>query len=334
MSAGLVRPIVGFAALAAAIVVAPLLVSDFRAQQLAYVGIYVVALLGLNILTGYTGQISLGHGAFMAIGGYTTAILMQDAGIRDVATIPLAGLVAGLAGFLFGLPALRLTGLYLSLATFSIALAVPAIVKKWESLTGGTSGILLFGKDELTASLQPVSILGLELNFNNWLYALSWTIAFVLYVAAWLALRGRTGRSFRAVRDSEIAAVMSGISLARTKTLAFALSSFYAGVAGALFAIASTSVGPTTYPVTLSIFLVVGVVVSGLGSLGGVIAGGVLIQFLPIWAQEISKSPGAPGVVYGVVVMLVVLLLPGGVSGLVARLAGLARRLTESAGNP
>jgi branched-chain amino acid transport system permease protein len=316
---GIARPLGGFAALAVAIVVAPFVLTDFQSQQAAYVAVYLIALLGLNVLTGYTGQISLGHGAFMAIGGYTTAILMADVGIRDVWTIPLAGMVAGLAGFLFGLPALRLTGLYLSLATFSVALALPAILKKWESLTGGTSGILLFSEDELTAALRPISILGVDLNFNNWLYALCWAVAFVLYVVAWLALRGRTGRSFRAVRDSEIAAVMSGVSLAHTKTLAFAVGSFYAGVAGSLFAIANTGVGPTNYPVSLSIFLVVGVVVSGLGSLTGVIAGAVLIQFLPIWAQDVSKSPGVPGVVYGVVVILVVFLLPRGVSGLLQR---------------
>ncbi|MCC6223980.1 MAG: branched-chain amino acid ABC transporter permease [Thermoleophilia bacterium] len=324
------RPLAAFAALAIAIALAPLALSDFQAQQAAYVAVYLIALLGLNVLTGYTGQISLGHGAFMAVGGYTTAILMTDAGLRDVWTIPLAGLLTGAAGFLFGLPALRLTGLYLALATFSVALAVPAILKKWESLTGGSSGILLFSEDTLTAALRPISILGLELDFNNWLYALCWTVAFVLYVAAWLGLRGRTGRAFRAIRDSEVAAVMAGISPARAKTLAFAVSSFYAGAAGSLFAIANAGVGPTNYPVTLSIVLVVGVVVSGLGSLTGAIAGAVLIQFLPIWAQDVSRSPGLPGVVYGLVVIAAVFLLPGGVSGLLELLERLVRGARNS----
>jgi branched-chain amino acid transport system permease protein len=309
----------GFAALAVAVLVLPAFVSDFRAQQLAYVGIYTIALIGLNVLTGYTGQISLGHGAFMAIGGYTTAILIADHGVKDLWTIPLAALVAGIAGFLFGLPALRLSGLYLALATFAIAVATPAVIKKFEDFTGGGSGINLFGLPELTGSITPVDVLGQELNFNNWLYYLSWTLAFVLYVLAWLILRGRTGRALRAVRDSETAALSSGVDLARYKTLAFGISAAYAGVAGSLFAIATTYVNPDTFPIALSIFLLVGVVVGGLGSLLGVVAGAVFIQFLPTWSQELSKSPGAPAVVYGVILILVMFLLPTGVAGLLRR---------------
>jgi branched-chain amino acid transport system permease protein len=308
-----------FVALAVIVLALPAFVNDFRAQQFSYVGIYLVALLGLNILTGYTGQISLGHGAFMAVGGYTTAILMTDHGVKDIVTIPLAIVVAGGAGILFGLPAARLSGLYLALATFAVAVATPAVIKKFEGFTGGGSGVNLFGTPELTASLTPVKILGLELNFNNWLYYLAWTIALIGYVIAWLILRGRTGRAFRAVRDSETAAVSSGINLTRTKVLAFGISAAYAGAAGALFAIATTFVNPDTFPVALSIFLLVGVVVSGLGSLTGLIVGAIFIQFMPLWAQSISKSPGAPAVVYGVVLILLILALPGGASGLVSR---------------
>ena len=181
----------------------PAFLSGFREQQAAYVGIYTIALLGLNVLTGYTGQISLGHGAFMAVGGYTTAILMTDHGVRDLWTIPLAAVVAGGAGFLFGIPALRLSGLYLALATFAIAVATPAAIKKFEHFTGGGSGKNLFGKPELTGSLGPVHVLGHPLSFYNWLYYLVWTIALVGYVVVWLFLRGRIGRALRAVRDSE-----------------------------------------------------------------------------------------------------------------------------------
>lgn len=326
MSRATLRALAVFAALALVVVALPAFVNDFRAQQFAYVGVYLVALTGLNILTGYTGQISLGHGAFMAIGGYTTSILMIDHGVKDIATIPLAIVVAGVAGVLFGLPAARLSGLYLALATFAIAVATPAVIKKFEGFTGGGTGVNLFGTPELTASLTPVEIIGFELNFNNWLYYLSWTIALVGYVLAWLILRGRTGRAFRAVRDSETAAVSSGISLTRTKVLAFGISAAYAGAAGALFAIATTFVNPDTFPVTLSIFLLVGIVVSGLGSLQGLVAGAIFIQFMPLWAQNVSKSPGAPAVVYGVVLILLILVLPGGASGLIARLQNLARR--------
>jgi branched-chain amino acid transport system permease protein len=334
-----IAPIAGFVALTAVVLVLPAFVTDFRAQQFAYVGIYTIALIGLNVLTGYTGQISLGHGAFMAIGGYTTALLMAGnaqfgqsgllgigGGMKDIWTIPIAGVVAGVAGFLFGLPALRLSGLYLALATFAIAVATPAVIKNFEEFTGGGSGINLFGLPALTASISPAHVAGFELNFNNYLYYLAWAAALGLYVVAWLLLRGRTGRAFRAVRDSETAAVSSGVSLARYKTLAFGVSAAYAGVAGSLFAIATTFVNPDTFPIALSIFLLVGVVVGGLGSLLGPIVGAVFIQFMPLWAQQVSKSPGAPAVVYGVVVILLMFVLPTGASGLLRRAGVLASR--------
>ncbi len=324
-------PVALFAALVAVVAVLPAFLTDFRAQQFAYVGIYLIALIGLNVLTGYTGQMSLGHGAFMAVGGYTTAILMTDHGVRDLWTIPIAAVVAGIAGFLFGIPALRLTGLYLALATFAIAVSTPAVLKKFEGFTGGGSGKNLFGLKELTGGIGGVHILGWKLNFNNWLYYLCWTVALVSYVVAWLLLRGQTGRAFRAVRDSETAALSSGVSLARYKTLAFGVSAAYAGVAGSLFAIATTYVNPDTFPVQLSIFLLVGVVVGGLGSLTGLIAGAVFIEFLPLWAQDVSKSPGAPGVIYGVILIAVVFLLPTGAAGLLRRVATLVRGRVGSA---
>jgi branched-chain amino acid transport system permease protein len=326
MSRSTLRTLIAFVVVSAIVFTLPAFVTDFRAQQFSYVGIYLVALIGLNILTGYTGQISLGHGAFMAIGGYTTAILMTDHGVKDIATIPIAIVVTGVAGFLFGLPAARLSGLYLALATFAIAVAMPSVIKRFEGFTGGGSGVNLFGTPELTASLTPVRIAGFELNFNNWLYYLAWSIAMLGYVIGWLILRGRTGRAFRAVRDSETAAVSSGVSLARTKALAFGISAAYAGAAGALFAIATTYVNPDTFPVALSIFLLVGVVIAGLGSLQGLIIGAIFIQFMPLWAQNISKSPGAPAVIYGVFLILVVLALPGGAAGLIGRLVQLTRR--------
>ncbi|MSO58477.1 MAG: branched-chain amino acid ABC transporter permease [Thermoleophilia bacterium] len=319
MRGSLLRPLAAFVVLTTVVGLLPVFISAFRAQQLAYVAIYLCALLGLNVLTGYAGQISLGHGAFMAVGGYTTAILMADHGVKDIVTIPLAALVAGAAGFLFGVPALRLSGLYLALATFAVAVATPAVIKKFEGFTGGGSGINLFGIPELTAGIEPVTVLGRALVFNDWLYYLCWTVALILYVGGWLLLRGRTGRAFRAVRDSETAAQSSGVSLRRTKTLGFAVSAAYAGTAGSLFAIATTFVNPDTFPISLSIFLLVGVVVGGLGSLTGLVAGAVFIQFLPLWAQEVSKSPGAPGVVYGVILIATMALLPGGVAGLLTR---------------
>ena len=144
-----------------------------------------------------------------------------------------------------------------------------------------------------------MTILGHDFDFNNWLYLLCWSVALVLYVLAWLLLRGRTGRAFRAVRDSETAAQSFGVSLRSTKTLAFAVSAAYAGVAGSLFAIATTYVNPDTFPVAMSITLLVGVVFSGLGSLKGPVVGAAFVFFLPLWAQDVTKTPGAPGAVCG-----------------------------------
>jgi branched-chain amino acid transport system permease protein len=298
----------------------PSYVSDFRASELASVGIFFIAILGLNVLTGYTGQISLGHGAFMAVGGYTTAILISDHGVKDVYTIPLAGLVAGLAGFLFGLPALRLSGPYLALATFAVAVATPTVIRRFEDLTGGSSGILLFEEPGLTgALLNVVHVPGRTLTFNDWLYYLTWMIALVLFVAAWAIHHSRIGRALRAIRDSEVAAASSGVNLAAYKTLAFAISAFYAGVAGALLAISATAVQPGSFPVELSIQLLIGLAIGGLGSLVPLVAGAVVIVFLPQWAQEISTSPGVPTVVYGAALIVTMFLLRNGLGGLLRR---------------
>ena len=236
-----------FAAFVVSCAVLPSFISDFKAREYAYVGIYLIALLGLNILTGYTGQISLGHGAFMAIGGYTTAILM--AGQRAVRRPDLRRAEGRLdaadrrarrgrsSGSRSGFPALRLSGLYLALATFAIAVAMPSTIKRFEEFSGGGQGIQLFGAPGADRRRSRTSrSSGRSLTPNDWLYYLSWSIALVAFAVAWLILRGRTGRAFRAVRDSETAAVSSGVSLARYKTLAFGISAAYAGVAGGLFA--------------------------------------------------------------------------------------------------
>ena len=264
----------------AAVALLPFFVDDFQASQYAYVGIYFIAICGLNILTGYTGQISLGHGAFMAVGGYTTAILAAKVGFPYWTTIPLAGVVAGAAGLLLAIPALRLSGLYLALATFGLALAAPALIKKYPDLTGGSTGLSF----DLVSSPS-----WLGLSTNDWYYYLCWTIALVLLGAAWLLLRGRTGRSFRAVRDSEVAAVSFGIHLPTYKTLAFSVSAFYAGVAGALFAVVNLSyVSPETFALRLSIYLVVGTVAAGLGTLWGIVFGALLIEWLVVPTFEVA----------------------------------------------
>jgi len=314
---GLALRIALFLALLVVAAFVPSWLSAFRTSELAYVAIYFLAILGLNLVTGYTGQISLAQGAFMAVGGYTTAILMVDHGVKDVWTLPLAGLAGGLAGFLFAIPALRLRGPYLALATFAVAVSLPVVLhySKLQSFTHGTEGINLFGIPESTASLTPLVVFGHTLVFEDWIYYLSWTIAAAAFVFAWLLLRGRPGRAFRAVRDSEVAAAASGVYPAAYKTLAFALSALYAGVAGGLYAMATTYVNPDTYPVTLSLALLVGAVVAGLGSLWGVLAGAFLVHYLPAIAGHVSNQPGVPSVVYGAILIALMLVLPDGVAG-------------------
>jgi branched-chain amino acid transport system permease protein len=317
--------LVGLAVGAVAVILLPRHVDRVSDIDLAEMGVYFIAILGLNIVTGYTGQISLGHGAFMAVGGYTTAILVADYGVRDLWTIPLAGLVAAVAGVLVGIPALRLTGLYVALATFGLAVAMPQILRwdKLEGLTGGNAGIQLFNEEALLGKgFEDVELFGQTLTFTRAVHYLTWAVAGVLLVVAWAVLRGGPGRALRAVRDSEIAAASSGINLAAYKVGAFALSAFFAGVAGSLLVISVAFVNPDTFPVVLSLTVLVGAVVAGLGSLWATAAGAALVTFLPDLVGPISETPGAADTFYGLVLVVVVLLLPVG-------LAGGARRLLE-----
>lgn len=300
----------GVAAAVVALAVLPIPLTDFRTVQLATVGAFFIAILGLDVLAGHSGQISLGHGAFMAVGAYTTAILMAHHGVRDVWTIPIAGAVAGAIGLIAGMPALRLSGFYLALATFGIAVALPTIPKKFDKFTGGSAGITLFGSKEQTG--HGVGIWGLT--NNQWLYALTWAIAAVLFLIAWWLLRSRFGRSLRAVRDSELAAAASGINRAKYKVLAFGVSAAYAGIAGALYAINIAYVSPDTFPVQLSLYLLVGAVVGFFGSIWGALLGALLIQFIGDIVGVIphvdTKQAGPTTFFYGAVLVALMLLLP------------------------
>jgi branched-chain amino acid transport system permease protein len=322
-----VRIAAGIAVAAAAValvLVLPHWLSDAKAAEFARAGCFFIAILGLNLLTGYTGQISLGHGALMAVGAYTTAILTADHGIRDLWTIPLAGLVAMGVGFLLGLPALRLSGVYLALATFAFAVAMPSLLKKFSGLTGGSQGINLFDKalTRSTGALGSVHVLGLTVATNDFLYYLTWGIGLVLAGVAWLLVRGRTGRAFRALRDSEVAATSVGVNTAFYKTLAFAISGFYAGVGGSLFVLVSNwFVNPSSFGFDKSLLLVVGAVVGGLGSLAGMAVGALFIQFMPSWAGSLSNAPGTPFVFFGAAIVLVMILLPSGAGGVLRTLA-------------
>jgi branched-chain amino acid transport system permease protein len=316
---GWLRSLVIAAALAVALAL-PFSVSNFRLFQFTQVFIYAIALLGLNVLTGFNGQISLGHGAFYAVGAYTSAILMDRFSVPFLATVPVAGLVCLGAGILFGIPALRLEGLYLALATFSLALATPQILKYFEHWTGGSQGIVL---------LKPDAPLGLPLSADQWLYFVSLAVLLALLVLAWNLLRGRSGRAIVALRDQPIAAQVMGVNAALYKSLTFGLSAAYTGIAGGLSAGAIAFVAPDAFNVFLSITLLVGVVIGGLASITGAIYGALFIQFVPNWAQDISKA--APWAIYGVFLIVFMYAMPHGIAGAL-RLAAhrLAHRRPET----
>jgi branched-chain amino acid transport system permease protein len=297
-------------ALAVAVVL-PFLLSGFRLFQFTQVFIYAIALLGLNILTGYNGQISLGHGAFFAVGAYTAAVMMDRWSIAYGWTLPVAGLLCLVIGFLFGIPALRLEGLYLALATFALALAVPQILKYFEHWTGGSQGIVL---------TKPSAPAGLPLTADQWLYYVSLVVLVALFVLAWNLLRGRTGRALVAIRDNPIAAEAMGIDTALYKSLTFGVSAAYTGVAGALSALAIAFVAPDAFNVFLSITFLVGIVIGGLASIAGAVFGGLFIQFVPNWAQDISKA--APWAIYGLFLIVFMYAMPHGIAGSLRRLAG------------
>jgi branched-chain amino acid transport system permease protein len=302
--------LVSLLAVAGVLVALPFLLSDYNVSLAAQVGIFFIAVLGLNILTGYAGQISIGHGAFMAIGGYTTAVMSRDHHTDLVVTMLMAFAICFVLGLILGLPALRLSGVYLALVTFALAVSVPLLPLEYTTFLGGTGGV---------QSSTTVS--------NVWLYGAAWTASAILFVVAWLILRGRVGRAFRAVRDSEIAAVASGIELPVYKTLAFGISAAYAGVAGSLFVLATNGFAqPSEFSVILSLQLLVGAAVAGLGSLWGILAGAAFVGLLPQVSTSVPVIGSAHGrdVVFGAAVVLVMLLLPGGFAGLLARLRRLA----------
>ena len=285
---------------AVAIALLPFGLSSYHRSTGADVAVFFIAILALDIVTGYTGQISIGHGAFMAVGGYTTAILTHNHGFNDVSTLPLAAAVGFLAGIVVGLPALRFHGVYLALTTFAVALSVPQIAKNYSHFTGGTEG------------------LSLPSHSGMWLYEVSWAVAGVVFVLAWLLLRGRTGRAFRAVRDSEVAAASSGVSLAVYKTVAFGVSAGIAAVAGSLYVMVNSFINPDVFGLQLSLYILIGAVVGGLGSLWGVLVGAAFVQLLPmgLTTGHLTSSEAVP-VIFGAVVIGVMALLPLGAADLV-----------------
>lgn len=272
---------------------------------------YAIALVGLNLLTGYNGQISLGHGAFFAIGAYTVAILMDRMEVVYWLTLPVAGVVCLGVGYAFGRPALKLQGLYLALATFALGVVTPQLLKykHLENWTGGVGGIVL---------IKPEAPWGLALDSDQWFYLFSLAVTVVMFLIARNLIDSGTGRAIRAIRDHGLAAEAMGVDNSHYKSMTFGVSAAFTGVAGGLSAIAVQFVSPDSFTMFLSISLLVGVVVGGVGTLWGALFGAAFIMFVPTMAEQVSKD--AAWGVYGAVLILCMFAMPGGVMGLIARL--------------
>ncbi len=293
------------------------LISNFYFLQISLMIVYAIAVLGLNLLTGFNGQISLGHGAFFAAGAYVSAILIDLAGWHYLATLPVAAAFCFLLGYLFGKPALKLEGHYLALATFALAVAVPQILKykHLEGLTNGVQGINL---------IKPDPPFGIPLSPDQWMYVVVLFVAIVMFWLAHNLLNSRIGRAMRAIRDQPLAADTMGIDRAHTKTVAFGISALYVGVAGALHAIIFEFVSPDSFRFELSIAILVGAVVGGIASLPGAVIGGVFVQVIEKYADALTKKlTGAvhlpielePWTIYGIALILLMYFLPLGIAG-------------------
>jgi branched-chain amino acid transport system permease protein len=317
MTVGATATLVVFALL----VVSPLFVKNFIIFQMTMVLIYAIAILSLNLLTGGSGQFSLGQSAFYAVGAYTTGILMEHFGVNYALTLPIAGLICFIFGFLFGFPALRLSGVYLALATFALAVAMPQLLKLgvFEHWTGGVQGLVI---------TKPDAPFGLKMSQDMWLYYFTLAISAAIYILAVNLLRSRSGRAMMAIRDNQIAASAMGVDLPLYKTLAFGISAGFTGIAGALGAIVVQFVAPDSFTIQLAIAIFVGMVVGGVGWLPGSLVGAAFIVFVPNVAESISK--GLSGAVFGVFLFAVIFLLPHGARQVAYMVEALFRRKSKS----
>ncbi|MES2602652.1 MAG: branched-chain amino acid ABC transporter permease [Pseudomonadota bacterium] len=305
----------------ALLVLTPLFVKNFIIFQMTMVLIYAIAILALNILTGGSGQFSLGQSAFYAVGAYTAGIMMEHMGVNYALTLPAAGIICFIFGFLFGFPALRLSGVYLALATFALAVAMPQLLKlgAFEHWTGGVQGLVI---------TKPDAPFGLKMSQDMWLYYFTLFVSAVIYILALNLLRSRSGRALMAIRDNPIAASAMGVDLPLYKTLAFGISAAFTGVAGALGAIVVQFVAPDSFTIQLAIAIFLGMVVGGVGWLPGSLVGSAFIVFVPNVAEHISK--GLSGAVFGVLLFVVIFLVPHGARQVAYTIEALFRRKSKS----
>ena len=293
----------------AAAAVPLLFASGYELFQLTLVVAYALSVLGKNLVTGYGGQVSLGQGAFYAVGAYTAAILMEHFGVPYWATLPVAAVTTGIVGLALGLPALRLGGLYLALVTFALAVAVPQLLKykAFEDWTGGVQGIVL---------MKPDAPFGLPLDSDQWVYVFTLAVGVALFWAATNLVRSRIGLALMAIRDQPLAAEAMGVHLARYKTITFGVGALITGVGGALGAIAVSFVSPDSFTIALSLTLFVGMVIGGAASISGAIYGALFIVYVPNFAEQISKA--VPGAIFGLILILFMFFAPGGIASVLS----------------
>lgn len=297
---------------AAALYALTSLLSSYNDVLVGEIALYLVALVGLSLLTGVSGQISIGHGAFMAVGAYTTALLMTHTHANFVLELLAAVGVAAVIGLLLGISATRLKGPYLAGMTLLLALALPQVADKWSSIFGGDQGLIT------TVPNAPGSI-----NPEQWLAMIELAGALVTLVLLANLLQSRFGRALRAVRDNEVAAALAGIHVARTKVTAFAVSAGCAGLAGAFLGLTTGVVSTGEFPLTLSIQLLAAMVLAGAGSLMGMWWGAILLVYVPQWSTSLSDhfnlgsgtSAYLATIIFGAVLIIVMIAAPSGIQG-------------------
>jgi len=313
------------AALAVAVVVAILSIklNTFQDYQIAEIAVEVTAVAGLTVLTGLSGQISLGNGAFMAIGAYTTALVLLHLGWPFIAVLVVAAAVTAVAGAIVGVAAARLHGPYLAGATLMLGVALPSLAYAYPGVFGGDQG--------LNVVFTTPTFLGVNFPPTRWQAWVSSAVALVTLVLLANLSRSRVGRNWRAVRDDEVAAALAGVNVARARIRAFVVSATCAGMAGALLAIVTGLVAPGAFTITLSIALLTAAVIGGLGTLPGAVWGSLVIVLVPTYATDVATSHGLstavasniPVAAYGVVLILVMLIFPQGIQGGLRWLLGL-----------
>ncbi|MGI8331211.1 branched-chain amino acid ABC transporter permease [Actinomadura scrupuli] len=303
---------------------------SFRVGQLTSVLIFAIAISGLNLATGYTGLLSIGHSAFFGLGAYTTGVLVVSHGVGPLVTLPVAAVLCFLLGFVVGLPALRIRGLYLALVTLAVGVAFPELVRRFPDFTGGAAGLVIRSRQ-----LAPPEWTGLGLGRRGlWLYWLSAAVLVVVLLLIRNLTRSRVGLAMVATRDNEIAAAASGVSLASVKTTVFGLSGAVTGVAGSLFAMYVGALSPDgSFTLLKSIELITGLFVGGAATLLGPVAGALAVVFIPYFTADLS-SGHVSGILFGAVLILIVFLMPEGVVGLLNRVVRRVVQITPPADPP